>query len=168
MDYLEEQQLNSKLLFIIFFICGISVITGMIFSMREMNGAGSDYLSMAWVVITILVFLALVFYFMFRLKLITEINKVGFHYSYSPIIRKTKILDFNEMVTWKLKTKQGFKEHYKIGYKKNTFAKQTSFMMGGNEYIEIKTKSDHTYIFSTNNYYGLTSAMKKYCSQKEI
>ena len=168
MDYIEEQQLNSKLLFIIFFVCGVAMITGVIISMREMSLAGEDYLNMVWIAISLLALQALIFYFMFRIKLITEVNKIGFHYSYSPIIRRKKVIDFGEMISWQLKSKQNFRDQMNIGYKKNSFVKKISFNMGSNEYLEIITKKHYTYIFSTDNHYGLTSALRKYCSQKEI
>ena len=82
--------------------------------------------------------------------------------------RRKKVIDYSDMISWQLKSKQDFKERMNIGYRKNTFAKKTSFMMGSDEYLEIITKTNHTYIFSTTNYYSLTSALRKYCSQKEI
>lgn len=168
MDHIEEQQLQSKFLLIIFFVCAISVIAGMLSAMHNNTMEGGSFLNMIWLCIILFSILGTMFYFMFHMKLLIEVDKNGFHYSYSPIIRRKKVIDYNDMISWQLKSIQDFKERMNIGYKKNTFSKKTSFMMGSNEYLEIITKTHHTYIFSTANYYSLISALRKYCSQKEL
>lgn len=168
MDHIEEQQLQSKFLLVIFFVSAISVITGMVSAIRNNNMQGGSFLNMIWLCIILFSILGGMFYFMFHMTLVTEVNKNGFHYRFFPIIRRKKVIDYSDMISWQLKSKQDFKERMNIGYRKNTFAKKTSFMMGSDEYLEIITKTNHTYIFSTTNYYSLTSALRKYCSQKEI
>lgn len=168
MDFKEEQRLNSKFAIIIFFAAMLVTLTGMVSGSASMIAAGESFYSMIWFMLAFVVIIGIVFLMMFRLELETEVDRNGFSFRYFPFIRNKKILDFNDMESWELKSKKNWAERMTFGYKNNRFRKQTSFMMGGNDYIEIKTGRGNIYWFSTHEAYALSSSMRKYCSEKEI
>lgn len=168
MDFKEEQKLNSKFAIIIFFSAMLVTLTGMVINSKAMMAEAENFYSMIWFLIAFVVIIGIVFIMMFRLTLETEVDRIGFSFRYFPFVRNKKTIDFNDMESWELKSKKNWAERMTFGYKNNRFRKLTSFMMGGNDYVEIKTGRGNIYWFSTDEAYALSSSMRKYCSEKEI
>lgn len=168
MDFKEEQRLESKAAFIIFIFAALVTISSIVVSMAGMSEQGENLYSLIWFAMLFIIILGIVYVMMFRLVLETEVNKNGFYFRYYPLIRSNKLIDFNDMISWEMKPRKSWRDRFTFGYKRSRLQKQVYFLLGGNDYLEIKTAGGFIYRFSTQNSYGLTSTMRKYCSEKEI
>lgn len=168
MDFNEEQRLNSKFAIIIFFAAMLITLISMVSASASMIAAGENIYSMIWFMLAFVVIIGIVFLMMFRLELETEVDRNGFSFRYFPFIRNKKLIDFNDMVSWEIKSKKSWAERMAFGYKYYRFKKQTIIMMGSNDYIEIKIVNGNSFWFSTQQAYELSVSMRKYCSEKEI
>ncbi len=168
MDFKEEQRLESRTAFIVYLLAALVTVMSMIIGMAGMLQEGESYYSVIWFAAIFVFIMIIVYIMMFRLTLETEISRNGFSFRYYPLIRNARLIGYNDIAGWELKTRNNWRDKITFGYKRSRLTKQTYFMFGGTDYLEIRSQNGNVYRFSTRNAYGISASMRKYCSEKEI
>jgi hypothetical protein len=168
MDYSEEQKISSPVVLIIFCIGALIALASVALAMYTGYERGENMQPMILVMLVIVVIEAVVYYMVFQMPLQTSIDADGFSYRYFPYVRTKKTIAFNDIQGWKIRKIKSIWEFGGYGYKKYLFSKKIGLIMGGDDVIELRLDSKKIFVFSTHNVYMISSAMKKYISEKEL
>jgi len=168
MDFRETQRIDVTWLRWLFIITGVAVAIIILFAVisgaEDTEGAGL-YVG----VLTTFLTMGGAYWLVFNSELVTTVASEGFQYQYSPFISKTKTISWQEIASWemiKLTDNIGF-VGYGYGYKKQTFRKITSFLMGGNEAVRFILTNGTTFIFNTRIPMELQHALVKHIANKQ-
>ncbi len=168
MDFSEKQKLNSRVILVTFLFSSMVTFIAITFAMRQMIEAHENFYAVALLPVLLIVVLGFAYYLLFHSELETSVDRSGFSYRYFPFIRKLKLIDFHEMNSWKICSKKSLSFTASYGYKRSLLSKRTSIILGSYEFLELTLNNGKTYLFSTDNYYGLSSALRKYAADKEL
>lgn len=168
MDYIEKQKLNNKAILFIFFLAAIGAMAGITISTAEMAVDGVNEYIVYLIPVLITGWLILIYFILFRSELETSLNQSGFSYRYFPFIIKTRLSDFREITSWKIADIKQLSFMAQKGYKKSPLRKKMSIILDGDKYLELNLNNGYNLMFSTTNPFALSSALRKYISDKEF
>lgn len=168
MDFKETQRIDVTWLRWLFIISGAAIVLMLVYAVisgqEDVEGAG------LYVGILIVLFsMGGTYWLVFKTELETTIDSAGFQYRYPPFLNRTKTIAWSEIESWeliRLTDRIGF-VGYGYGYKKQTFRKITSFLMGGNEAVRLILTNGHTFIFNTRMTMELQHALAKHIANKQ-
>ncbi len=168
MDFSEKQKLNSRVILVTFLFSSMVTFIAISFAMRQMIEAHENFYAVALLPVLLIVVLGFAYYLLFHSELETSVDRSGFSYRYFPFVRKAQLIDFHELSSWKIATKKTLPFTVGYGYKRSLLTKRTSIILGRYEFLELKLNNRKTYLFSSANYYGLSSALRRYAADKEL
>ncbi len=94
-------------------------------------------------------------------KLETLINSEGIHYRYPPLLRKWKIISYEEIAEYKVRKYKPLREYGGWGYRKRKFKSGTAYNVYGNVGLQLKLKNGKKILLGTQRQGAIEYAMKK-------
>lgn len=166
MDYQETQKIDVTWLRWLFIITGVVIFAILGITLYNDPEEANDLGMYVGVVITFIT-MALTYVLVFNTELHTSINAIGWEYKYAPFISREKTIKWEEIASWeivKLTDVMGFVGY---GYKRQSFKKITSFLMGGKIAVRLVLINGQTFIFNTGTPEAVRSALIKHIASKE-
>lgn len=167
MDFSEEQKINSQLMLILFLAITLITTFGAGISVYDTYKETGSVVEIIWVPVFMMVVMALVYYMIFQSTLETRSDNEGFSYRYPPSIRKTKIIPWGEIISWEIRHVKSIFEFGGFGYHRDLFRKKITIILGRKDVVFFIDAAGKSYIFSTDDPYNLTSALRKRIPEKE-
>lgn len=166
MDYQETQKIDVTWLRWLFIVAGVAIFAIMGITLYNDPEEASDLGMYVGVVITFIT-MSLTYLLVFNTELQTSTNVLGWEYKYAPFINREKIIKWEEIASWEIVKITDVMGFVGYGYKRQSFKKITSFLMGGKIAVRFELTNGQTFIFNTAKPDAVKSALIKHIASKE-
>ena len=165
MDYSEEQKVENPVILFVFLFIAFAAFGGSCIPVYQTMQKSGEIYPVIWGPVGIFILEVTIYLLLFTTTLEMRIGKET--YRYFPFVPKNKLIPFDQILSWNIKSVKTFRSKDGFGYNKNQFVYKTSINLGGKEILELQLKKGRTLVLSTNDKYNLSIAMKKYIGEKE-